>query len=467
MRTRILAAGVLIVFAGTSSWAHGTHSYQVHVTNDAWLATNGGYVGIGKTNPSTQLDVAATIRSGSGVFSPTPNYDAGQAPFFESYRGSVAAPSAEPSAVSIVGKVSSYAGSLLNTSSYAYIRRRNSAAQAAITAAFAEARDEAGVQGFVEGMRAQGTLQGGTNNGSAYGLVATAGTDDALDTSYGYLIGAEGEVVNQTGSDAGPTLNPLHFSASFVASSTGSNMADAGFVTNPNLDSEARFRVGYLIGNGSVSDVAIRSTADTQVGIDLGSGSQSYAGIILPNETAIRINRGPLTPPGEPLNVMYLSTGNDLILGAQANNVVVQANRVGIGIGAEVPAYKLQVAGTAAATGWVTLSSATTKQNIERVPEDRNREMLQALRKVPLTTYEYREEYGGDGHRRLGFLAEDLPAEVLSPDEKAVDLYELLTYAIGALKAQQDQIEQQQATIDGLLGNQRHSEVPKRAATHP
>jgi hypothetical protein len=47
-------------------------------------------------------------------------------------------------------------------------------------------------------------------------------------------------------------------------------------------------------------------------------------------------------------------------------------------------------------------------------------------------------------------LAEDLPSEVRSKDGKGVDLYELLTYTIGAIKAQQEQIRKQAAQLDVL-----------------
>jgi hypothetical protein len=76
--------------------------------------------------------------------------------------------------------------------------------------------------------------------------------------------------------------------------------------------------------------------------------------------------------------------------------------------------------------------------------------MLATLGSVDLATYRYRGEVKRDGSKRLGFIAEDLPREVLSTDGNSVDLYELLTYSIGALKAQQEQIEHQASALADL-----------------
>ncbi|MBI5185167.1 MAG: hypothetical protein HZA01_05515 [Nitrospinae bacterium] len=64
--------------------------------------------------------------------------------------------------------------------------------------------------------------------------------------------------------------------------------------------------------------------------------------------------------------------------------------------------------------------------------------------KTGLATYTYKKEFGGDGETKLGFIAEEMPKDVLSKDGKGVDVYELLSYSIGAMKAQQEEIKAQQ-----------------------
>jgi hypothetical protein len=200
------------------------------------------------------------------------------------------------------------------------------------------------------------------------------------------------------------------------------------------------FREGFLADEGSVSEAAFRSRATTVIGLDLAEGAQTWSSISMPNEMPIRVRNAARS---DELNVFYVSKEDNLVLGYETANV-------GIGSGAAVPTYKLQVGGTAAGTSWTNLSSRDYKRNIEIVDHARHLEMLDTLKDLDLTTYTYKSEVGGDDRRHLGFVAEDLPSDVRSKDGKGVDLYELLTYTIGAMKAQQDQIDRQASELRDL-----------------
>jgi hypothetical protein len=116
---------------------------------------------------------------------------------------------------------------------------------------------------------------------------------------------------------------------------------------------------------------------------------------------------------------------------------------VGIGLPwASSPSYKLHVAGQVGATGFVNTSSRESKTAIEKVTASETDEMLGELLAMEPTTYEYKDEYSADGRRHLGFIAENLPAALQAGDGRGVDLYALMTYTVGALQAQQRQIEQ-------------------------
>lgn len=70
--------------------------------------------------------------------------------------------------------------------------------------------------------------------------------------------------------------------------------------------------------------------------------------------------------------------------------------------------------------------------------------------KANLSTYNYKEEYGDNHSTKLGFIAEEMPKEVLSKNGKGVDVYELLSYTIGAMKAQQKKIEELEAKVNKM-----------------
>jgi hypothetical protein len=121
-----------------------------------------------------------------------------------------------------------------------------------------------------------------------------------------------------------------------------------------------------------------------------------------------------------------------------------------VGIGVVNPGYRLQVNGAAAATSWVNLSSREYKENIEPVGAAEQHDMLKALMKLNVSRYDYRKDVEATGRRRIGFVAEEMPKDVLSADGKGVDVYELLAVTIAAMKAQQQQIIELERKVAGL-----------------
>ena len=106
-----------------------------------------------------------------------------------------------------------------------------------------------------------------------------------------------------------------------------------------------------------------------------------------------------------------------------------------VGIDCATPTHPLQVNGAAYATAWQTPSSRTFKENIRYfAPKDYAR-VLSELSRVNAARYQYRPAVTSDRAEHLGFIAEELPREVLSHDGKEVDVYALASYGLAASKA--------------------------------
>ncbi len=106
--------------------------------------------------------------------------------------------------------------------------------------------------------------------------------------------------------------------------------------------------------------------------------------------------------------------------------IVTMNSRVGIGTSSPNPSYALEVNGAALATSWNTASSRDYKINIGRVSETDKSSMLKTLAELDLSRFRYKQGFSSDNRTKLGFIAEEMPRDVVSEDGKAVDVFGLI-----------------------------------------
>jgi hypothetical protein len=139
------------------------------------------------------------------------------------------------------------------------------------------------------------------------------------------------------------------------------------------------------------------------------------------------------------------------------NKLRVQGSAIvdgNVGIGTAAPTYKLHVVGTAAGTSWTNLSSREYKDDVKYVDASEYDQMLARVVAMKPARYRYKSAYTDDPSVHLGFIAEEMPKDVLSPNGKGVDTYELVTYMAGAVKAQEARLEaqaQEMAELKALI----------------
>jgi hypothetical protein len=146
---------------------------------------------------------------------------------------------------------------------------------------------------------------------------------------------------------------------------------------------------------------------------------------------------------------------------AATNTPAIFIDAVGnIGIGTTTPGYKLTVNGEVAAKGFVNISTRAAKRDIVYLNEADADLALAKIASTSIATYNYNGEscYLDVGplsttparHCRLGLIAEEAPADILSVDGKGVDLYKMSSFLWMGVKAQQTQIENLELRIADL-----------------
>ncbi len=217
------------------------------------------------------------------------------------------------------------------------------------------------------------------------------------------------------------------------------------------------FHVGNNTSGDTLDDFVV--TSDGLVGIGTTAPDSRYKLQVTAADTARfgLVDGSTLTEWGFAAFGSSTGYGGSFGLNARGHGtkLFIDRDSGNVGIGTLAPEEKLHVSGNIVATGtingnFVASSSRSFKENIRKVERAEYKKMLKNLMDVDISTYNYKKDHGGDGTTKIGFIAEELPGQVVSKNGKGVDIYELITYTIGALKAQQDTILKQQEELERL-----------------
>ncbi|MBP9840755.1 MAG: tail fiber domain-containing protein, partial [Candidatus Pacebacteria bacterium] len=407
----VLTARSGIGFTGSiTSYDQAISSYQMYLTS-------GGLLGIGTTAPSRALDV------------------------WGSSAGTTVTTDANPSVVvtnsnTTNNNYASYVFSSINASNVQFSGAKLSAiftdhtassedADIAFTTKAAGTMAErmrivsTGNVGIGDSTPTEGTLVvGSAGGGNIYATFATAGTDTlcwdgagaSLITDCSSLAEYKDNVVNLSfGLEAIRQLTPREFDWNI-----SHQRHDLGFVA------EEVAAVNPLLATWN-EEGELRGVKYEKMAALLTKGIQ---------ELDLRTRFASSSATGVSLTVAS-STGN-ISIGTTTNAL-----------------YKLAVGGDIAATGYVNLSTETSKTNISYLSASTTDEILSEIESVKIATYRYKSE-SSRNPLRLGLIAEEAPREVLSVDGKGVDIYKLATYSLAGVQALSDRVAMTNARVDSL-----------------
>ena len=125
-----------------------------------------------------------------------------------------------------------------------------------------------------------------------------------------------------------------------------------------------------------------------------------------------------------------------------------------VGIGTDTPTHKLHLSGGAYSDGatWVNASSRELKKDIAAVTTEAAMQTLENLQPV---TFTYKE---GDADGHVGFIAEDVPELVATPDRKGLEAMDIAAVLTKVVQEQQKLLRELQAKI-ARLENDRYPEM--------
>jgi hypothetical protein len=236
------------------------------------------------------------------------------------------------------------------------------------------------------------------------------------------------------------------------------------FIVNDSSSAKALVLVGNTSGGSSRSRVEVRQ--DLRVTGNLTTDGTASAATLnvsdnttLANLTINGIATAQNLTVYSSLNAATLSVSGNASLGSTAGSTVdigtsatstvnigrISGSTVNIGLaGATV-----NVLGTVKTNNGVTVtSSAAMKDHIQALPAD---EALSVFRNLTPVTYAYKDD--PEQRLQVGFVAEDVPDLVGTPDRKAIAPFSILAVLTRAVQAHDQALQALERRLDAMKGN--------------
>jgi hypothetical protein len=197
-----------------------------------------------------------------------------------------------------------------------------------------------------------------------------------------------------------------------------------------------------LITNTGAGGLSLTTNGGTVNGINITDAGLVGIGTLSPDKTltvvgpagdAILVDNK-ITGAGSHLIFDVQNSGN--IIFREGNSEAMRINSSGyVGVGTDIPSEKLYVVGNIYATGTITPgSSRELKEDISNLSLEEAMETVEALEPVK---FRYKADTG-DLH--LGFIAEDVPEIVATPERKGISPMDLVAVLTRVVQEQQRMI---------------------------